>query len=173
VIAEPPAPASERVEWNGRRYHVWRENETWRRVMRVDRSNPFLAALGERVRQLRLRAGLDAGQLGGKLGLSARSVGMLESGRRAVAAGELDKLAAALGTTVDRMLEGCSARRETVTRFVELGYVSRAEVAVRQPDGGALVAIASQLFGGDPSRKASGAERAKEIKGEIAYGGRR
>jgi transcriptional regulator with XRE-family HTH domain len=169
-LPRPAGGAAARVEWQGRRYHVWAETPTWRRVMRVDRGNPFLGSLGARVRQLRVDRGLSAEDLGRKLGLSARSVGLLEAGRRAVAEPDLAPLARAFGVSVERLLEGCSTRRETVTRFVELGYVSDGEVAVRQPDGGALVAIASQLFGPNPARQASGAERAKAIKRALARG---
>lgn len=62
--------------------------------------------LGQRVRELRLRAGLAQGELAGRAGVSRQTVGALEAGRHLPRVDAAVRLARTLGTTVESLLAG-------------------------------------------------------------------
>lgn len=62
------------------------------------------ATLGQRVRDLRLRAGLGQAELADRAGVSRQALGALESGRHLPRVDAALRLAAALGTTVEQLL---------------------------------------------------------------------
>ncbi len=71
----------------------------------ADRANPAdPAVLGRRIRSLRQRRGMTVGDLGVAIGRAASQISVIENGRRELRLAELQRLAAALGTTADELL---------------------------------------------------------------------
>ncbi|WP_040164090.1 helix-turn-helix transcriptional regulator [Microbacterium gorillae] len=70
--------------------------------------------IGRRVRQLRLDAGMTVEGLGEAIGRAASQISVIENGKRELRLAELQKLARALGTSLDAMLapEPLSRRHE-------------------------------------------------------------
>src|SRR5579883_1206753 len=76
----------------------------------------FYAKLGERIRALRVRAGLSQAALGKLLGRSASAVDRYEMGQRRVALAELVRLAAILDVSPDVLLTPGPAGRRGLPR---------------------------------------------------------
>jgi transcriptional regulator with XRE-family HTH domain len=62
-------------------------------------------ALGEAVRALRRRAGLSREELAARVGLDAAAISQIEAGEADPTWGDSRRIAAALGTSVDRLAE--------------------------------------------------------------------
>ena len=71
---------------------------------------------GNKLKTLRLRAGLTQSQLAGQLNISASTVGMYEQGRREPDNDTLSKLCLALNTSVDYLL-GINKNLYSTTNF--------------------------------------------------------
>ena len=62
-------------------------------------------ALGRRIRTLRTRNGMTAEQLGASIGRAPSQVSVIENGKRELKVAELQRIARALGTSLDGLLE--------------------------------------------------------------------
>jgi transcriptional regulator with XRE-family HTH domain len=66
----------------------------------LDETDPVDAAVGERIRVLRLGRGMDQSELAASIGASTQDVQMFEAGARRVGAARLARIAKALGVGV-------------------------------------------------------------------------
>lgn len=55
-------------------------------------------ALGNRIKRMREKADLSQEQLAGKVGLTQTTISLIETGKRGISIGTLQKIASALGT---------------------------------------------------------------------------
>lgn len=109
-------------------------------------------ALGQRLKELRLRRGLSQADLAGET-LSPSAVSLLESGRREPTMRTLDLLAERLGCTVEFLRDGVEAQSGTRSRLTLAG--------------GYLL-----LYGGDPIaalRRFNEALVGKRLSSDVAY----
>ncbi len=70
----------------------------------------FYVRLGQRLRALRIRAGLSQSALGARLGRSASAIDRYEMGQRRIAIADLQRLAKILGVSPESFLERPGAR---------------------------------------------------------------
>lgn len=101
-----------------------------------------VTTLGERLRQLRLEAGLSQAELAGE-DLSASYISLLESGRRTPTRETADLLAARLGCSTSKLLEGQPSERDEQVD-VELAF---ARLAVEHGESGEARRRLEQLLG--------------------------
>src|SRR3954462_16025239 len=83
-----------------------------------------MSTFGERLKQLRLSSGLSQGQLAGS-DLSASYISLLESGKRTPSSEVVNLLAARLGCSNTRLVEGRPSDRDRLTAL-ELAYAKLA-----------------------------------------------
>lgn len=76
----------------------------------------FYVRLGQRLRALRIRAGLSQSALGARLGRSASAIDRYEMGQRRIAIADLDRLAKILGVSLESFLERPAARDSSAAR---------------------------------------------------------
>jgi XRE family transcriptional regulator, aerobic/anaerobic benzoate catabolism transcriptional regulator len=86
----------------------------------LPRMDPFLAALGARIRVLRAHSGMSVGDLAGRAGLSTRFVTDLQAGRANVSIVRLRRLAHALGTSVSSLVAEAEAGQADAPAVVAL-----------------------------------------------------
>lgn len=73
--------------------------------------------IGERIRRLRITAGLSQNALGGE-GVSSSYISLIESGKREPSRDALALIATRLGVPMDDLLDGMAVGREEVARFL-------------------------------------------------------
>jgi transcriptional regulator with XRE-family HTH domain len=80
----------------------------------LDETEPVDAAVGERIRVLRLDQGMDQSELAASIGASAHDVQMFEAGARRVGAARLARIAKALGVGVDAFFAETAESSDTL-----------------------------------------------------------
>jgi len=78
--------------------------------MSTSRAAELYARLGERIRSLRIRAGLSQAALGARLHRSASAIDRYEMGQRRISLADLIRLAGVLGVPYDTLLDAIGGR---------------------------------------------------------------
>ncbi len=80
----------------------------------VNETEPVDAAVGERIRALRLGRGMDQSELAASIGASAHDVEMFEAGARRVGAARLARIAKVLGVGLDAFFAEIAESSDTL-----------------------------------------------------------
>lgn len=73
-------------------------------------------AVGTRVRELRLKSGLNQPELAAAAGVSAQYLWRIEDGRQNLSLRTMSRLAIALGVPMSALLEGIDASRQSLAK---------------------------------------------------------
>ena len=94
------------------------------------------AALGRRIRQIRMEKGLTLKQIEARVGISATHVSEVERGRTSPTVGALGRIAEALGVRPSHLIDFPMGRRQTINRKGERLLLSFPD---RRIDGDVLI----------------------------------
>jgi len=134
------------------------------------------AALGRRIRQIRIEKGLTLKQVEAKVGISATHVSEVERGRTSPTVGALTRIAEALGVRPSHLIDFPIGRHRTVTRSGSRSQLTmpdrRADIEILVPSDPAaeisvfLVTLAPGFADGVPGEARTGDKLFHILEGE-------